>query len=90
MASPSGGQGRCRLHGGKSTGARTEAGLARIRANRLVHGARTAEIIDLRAAADRHGRTLRTLARLAKAPAPQSERSTPCPATTPTFVADRQ
>ena len=62
MASPGGGRGRCRLHGGKSTGARTEAGLARVRANRLVHGARTAEIIDLRAAAARHGRTLRTLA----------------------------
>jgi hypothetical protein len=73
--------GRCRLHGGKSTGARTEAGLARVRANRLVHGARSAEIIDLRSAAARHGRTLRTLARLAKAPTiPQSERSTPCPA----------
>jgi hypothetical protein len=74
--------GRCRLHGGKSTGARTESGLARVRANRLVHGARTAEIIDLRSAAARHARTLRTLARLAKAPAnPQSDQSTPCPAT---------
>ena len=74
--------GRCRLHGGKSTGARTESGLARVRANRLAHGARSAEIIDLRAAAARHGKTLRTLARLAKASTnPQSERSTPCPAT---------
>ena len=74
--------GRCRMHGGKSTGARTEAGLARVRANRLVHGARTAEIIDLRSAAARHGRALCTLARLAKTPAAtQSERSTPCPAT---------
>ncbi len=73
--------GRCRLHGGKSTGARTESGLARVRANRLVHSARTAEIIDLRSAAARHGRALRTLARLAKASAkPHSERSTPCPA----------
>jgi hypothetical protein len=80
--------GRCRMHGGKSTGARTESGLARVRANRLVHGARTAEIIDLRSAAARRARTLRTLARLAKAPAnPQSERSTPCPATTPAMVA---
>jgi hypothetical protein len=76
--------GRCRLHGGKSTGARTAAGLARVRANRLVHGARTAEIIDLRSAAARHGRALRTLVRLAKPPAnPQSDRSTPCPATMP-------
>jgi hypothetical protein len=74
--------GRCRLHGGKSTGARTESGLARVRANRLVHGARSAEIVDLRAAAARHGRALRTLARLAKAPAnPHSDHSTPCPAT---------
>ncbi len=74
--------GRCRLHGGRSTGARTESGLARVRTNRLIHGARTAEIIDLRSAAARHGRALRTLARLAKASAnPQSERSTPCPAT---------
>ncbi len=119
--------GRCRMHGGKSTGARTESGLARVRANRLIHGARSAEIIDLRSAAARHGRTLHTLARLAKAnpqseqytpcvgatgrspvspPArpttsthhragdlpvaptiPQSERSTPCPATMPTLVA---
>ena len=82
MASPGGGRGRCRLHGGKSTGARTESGLARVRANRLVHGARTAEIIDLRSAAARHGKTLRTLARLAKASTnPQYEQSTPCPAT---------
>jgi hypothetical protein len=80
--------GRCRLHGGKSTGARTESGLARVRANRLVHGARTAEIIDLRSAAARHARTLRSLARLAKAPAqPQSEQSTPCPATSRAMVA---
>ncbi len=68
--------GRCRLHGGKSTGARTEAGLARVRANRLAHGARTAEIIDLRSAATRHGRNLRTLARPANAADPQSDRST--------------
>jgi hypothetical protein len=73
---------RCRLHGGKSTGARTEPGLARVRANRLAHGARTAEIIDLRSAAARHGKTLHTLARLAKEFAqPQSDQSTPCPAT---------
>jgi hypothetical protein len=82
---------RCRMHGGKSTGARTESGLARVRANRLVYGARTAEIIDLRSAAARHGRTLRALARLAKAPAqPQSERSTPCPATTPRLATERK
>jgi hypothetical protein len=43
--------GRCRFHGGKSTGPRTEAGRARARSNRLVHGLRSAEIIALSAAA---------------------------------------
>ena len=69
--------GRCRMHGGKSTGARTEAGLARVRANRLVHGARTAEIIDLRSAAARHGRALRTLARFAVGAAAPARRRRP-------------
>jgi hypothetical protein len=70
--------GRCRMHGGCSTGARTAAGLARCRSARLVHGCRTAEIIDLRSAAARHGRALRTLTRAANAMAqPQSERPTP-------------
>ena len=35
---PAMGNGRCRLHGGNSTGPRTEAGLARIRAARTKHG----------------------------------------------------
>jgi len=39
--------GRCRLHGGKSTGPRTAAGLARSRAARLRHGARTAAMTAL-------------------------------------------
>jgi hypothetical protein len=43
--------GRCRFHGGKSTGPRTEAGRARARTNRLVHGLRSAELIALAAAA---------------------------------------
>jgi len=43
--------GRCRFHGGKSTGARTEAGRSRARRARLVHGLRSAEIIALSAAA---------------------------------------
>jgi len=43
--------GRCRFHGGKSTGPRTEAGKARARSNRLVHGLRSAELITLTAAA---------------------------------------
>jgi hypothetical protein len=50
--------GRCRLHGGKSTGPRTAAGLARSRAARLVHGHRTAEAIALRAAAAKSNRRL--------------------------------
>ncbi len=82
--------GRCRLHGGKSTGARTAAGLARCRTASLVHGQRTAEIIDLKSAAARSGRALHALARVARASL-QSERPTPparrslgeggCPAT---------
>jgi len=43
--------GRCRFHGGKSTGPRTDAGRARARRNRLVHGLRSAEMIALAAAA---------------------------------------
>jgi hypothetical protein len=42
--------GRCRLHGGCSTGPRTAEGLARIRAARTVHGGRGAEMRELRAA----------------------------------------
>jgi len=72
--------GRCRLHGGKSTGARTAAGLARCRAASLVHGQRTAEIIDLKSAAARSSRRLGALIRHARANL-QSERPTPCPAT---------
>jgi hypothetical protein len=34
--------GRCRFHGGKSTGPRTAAGLARARGARRVHGLRSA------------------------------------------------
>ena len=47
--------GRCRLHGGKSTGPRTEDGLARARHARLVHGFRSGALIKLRrnAAANR-------------------------------------
>jgi hypothetical protein len=58
--------GRCRFHGGKSTGPRTAQGLQRSRTSRLTHGFRTAEIIDLRRAAARVGRNLRDLTRTAK------------------------
>lgn len=42
---------RCRLHGGKSTGPRTAAGLERSRRARWVHGAYSREIRTLRAQA---------------------------------------
>jgi hypothetical protein len=58
--------GRCRMHGGLSTGARTPEGQARARAARFVHGFRTAEIIDFRVAAARSARRLATLTRLAR------------------------
>ena len=41
--------GRCRMHGGSSTGPRTAEGLARIRAARTTHGMRTAEMEQMRA-----------------------------------------
>lgn len=34
--------GRCRLHGGRSTGPRTEEGLARLTASKITHGQTTA------------------------------------------------
>jgi hypothetical protein len=58
--------GKCRFHGGKSTGPRTAAGRKRAQAARLTHGFRTAEIIDLRSRAARAGRNLHLLARIAK------------------------
>ncbi len=61
MKSPGGGRGRCRFHGGKSTGPRTAVGLQRARTARLVHGFRSAEIIDLRKAAMATSRRLRAL-----------------------------
>jgi hypothetical protein len=55
--------GRCRMHGGLSTGPRTPAGLARSRAARLTHGYRTAELIGLRRRAAHAARRLRGLNR---------------------------
>ena len=40
--------GRCRMHGGASTGPRTAEGLARIRTARTTHGMRTAEMEQIR------------------------------------------
>ncbi len=59
--------GRCRFHGGKSTGARTPQGLARCRANRLVHGGRTSAVIALRSGACHSARRLRRLTRMTRA-----------------------
>src|SRR5262249_17987290 len=55
--------GRCRFHGGKSTGPRTTAGLAKSRAARRTHGGYSAEIVDLRQAAAAHARRVAALAR---------------------------
>ncbi|WP_277755316.1 HGGxSTG domain-containing protein [Teichococcus oryzae] len=40
--------GRCRLHGGKSTGPRTAEGLARIKATQTIHGGHSREVRELR------------------------------------------
>jgi hypothetical protein len=40
--------GKCRMHGGASTGPRTPEGLARIRAAQTTHGLRTAEMEQMR------------------------------------------
>ena len=55
--------GRCRLHGGKSTGPRTPEGLERSRRARLVHGYYTAEAKAARAEARRTMRELQLLLR---------------------------
>jgi hypothetical protein len=57
--------GRCRLHGGKSTGARTAEGRRRARTARLVHGRRTAAAIGLRSSAAAVSRRLAWMAGLA-------------------------
>jgi len=56
--------GRCRLHGGLSTGPRTPEGLARSRRARLTHGGYSAHVRALRAAARAHSRRVRALAAL--------------------------
>ena len=53
--------GRCRMHGGLSTGPRTPAGLARSRRARWKHGARSAEVRALRRAARSQLRRVRTV-----------------------------
>jgi hypothetical protein len=41
---------RCRMHGGTSTGPRTSEGRERMRAAKITHGQRTAEMAQMRAA----------------------------------------
>jgi len=60
--------GRCRLHGGLSTGPRTAAGLARSRGARWKHGARSAEVTALRRAARAQFRRVRTVLVQMRAP----------------------
>jgi hypothetical protein len=55
------GRRRCRLHGGKSTGPRTAAGLERSRRARWKHGAYSRETRALRALARRNGEQFQTL-----------------------------
>ena len=51
--------GRCRLHGGASTGARSEAGLARISAANLPYGEFTKDKLQKRRANAAKGREIR-------------------------------
>lgn len=55
--------GRCRMHGGKSTGAKTAEGIERIRAARTKHGRYSAASIARRRAARQAIRALRELLR---------------------------
>ncbi len=54
--------GRCRMHGGPSTGPRTSEGLARMRASKLRHGMSTAEALSFRRAVAKLKRGARDLA----------------------------
>ena len=60
------GRRRCRLHGGKATGAKTEAGIERIRQANTKHGRRSKETILwfalLRAMSDLARRTIKDVA----------------------------
>jgi hypothetical protein len=56
--------GRCRMHGGLSTGPRTTEGRERCRRARLTHGGYSANVRALRAAARAHGRRVGALVAL--------------------------
>ena len=67
--------GRCRFHGGKSTGPRTAEGRRRCREVRLIHGGYAAEIKALRRQASAHVARLRVLTALLRGRAtPEQER----------------
>jgi hypothetical protein len=55
--------GRCRMHGGPSTGPKTEAGKAKIRASRTKHGRKSQAAIQQRRKARETLRLLRGLLR---------------------------
>lgn len=58
--------GRCRMHGGKSTGPRTPEGLVRCRRSRWKHGLRSHQAIERRKETVAALRMLRFLARLVR------------------------
>jgi hypothetical protein len=64
--SPAMANGRCRIHGGKSTGPRTAEGIERIRRAHWKHGLRAAEAIRQRKEGAALRREIRRLAELAK------------------------
>ena len=51
--------GRCHLHGGKSTGPRTEEGRARIAAAQFKHGRRSKAFVEAQRARNAKGRAIR-------------------------------
>lgn len=59
--------GRCRMHGGSSTGARTLAGLERIAQAKTVHGRRSMAYAADRRAMAAQNRTMRATVKQAKA-----------------------
>jgi len=56
--------GRCRMHGGASTGPRTDDGRKRLRAARIVHGRYSASMLELRRCIAEDTRPTRLLAKL--------------------------
>lgn len=84
--------GRCRLHGGKSTGPRTPEGLARSRTARLRHGIYAAEYVNLKRAARIACRRLDVCIAAARQVLADSKNrgSTPCPARPSDAALERQ